>query len=67
MALVVCEEPRISRAENCQVLLYFGVGNLMNILYNILMERPLWLSSSGCWIVVIAVLLMLLAQAGRSR
>lgn len=44
------------------VLLYFGVGNLMNILYNILMERPLWLSSSGCWIVVIAVLLMLLAQ-----
>lgn len=44
------------------VLLYFGVGNLMNILYNILMDHPLWLSSSGCWIVVIAVLLMLLAQ-----
>jgi len=44
------------------LLLFLAMSNLVVILYNVWMERPRWISTGGCWVLLVAIVLLLLAH-----
>jgi len=44
------------------LLLFLSMSNLVVILYNVWMERPRWMSTGGCWVLLVGIVLLLLAH-----